>query len=116
MEEFFRELIGGFARVIVAALIVWMIFLIVLLFKELFSPGKLDFKEYLYRVWRMLLFSFEITAYGGLIVGPILMFKTERYLTYSLVFVVALLFSALAITIRRKVGDWGLPKIWSKER
>lgn len=116
MENFFGELVGGFARVIVAALIIWMICLLVLLFKELFSPGKLDFKAYLYKVWRSLLFSFEITAYGGLLVGPYMMFKTEKYLTYAMVFVVALLFSALAITIRRQTGGWELPKFWSKGR
>jgi hypothetical protein len=108
LHEFFQALIAGFGRIILTAMILWMISLIVLLFWELFSPGDIQFRSYLYRVWKWLLWSFEIASYGGVIVAPILMYRTKEYLNYGMVLFAAIVFSAVLIYLRRntKLFTW----------
>lgn len=108
LHEFFQALIAGFGRIILIAMILWMISLIVLLFRELFRPGDIQFRSYLYRVWKWLLWSFEIASYGGVIVAPVLMYRSEEYLKYGMVLFAAIVFSAVLIHLRRntKLFTW----------
>lgn len=101
LHQFFQALIAGFGWIILIAMILWMISLIVLLFRELFQPGDIHFRSYLYRVWKWLLWCFEIASYGGVIVAPILMYRTGEYLNYGMVMFAAIVFSAGLIYLRR---------------
>ncbi|OYD08871.1 hypothetical protein [Paludifilum halophilum] len=109
-QDFFSELVGGFARLVTAGFIVWMIFIVFLFFRELFTPGDIRIRSYLYRVWKMFLFSFEITAYGGVIAAPFLMNRSEEYLRYGVVMGLALLASAVFLKIRIATGRFGFRK------
>jgi hypothetical protein len=103
IETFFKELVAAFALLVVAGFIVWMAFVLIVFFRELFKPGDIQIRTYLYRVWRLLLLSFELVAYGGVIVAPFLLKSTEdQHLRYSLMLVEAILFSALFLYIRWK--------------
>ena len=76
--EAFKAFIGGFARLFLTSLLLWMISLVFLLFRELFTPGDLDFKDYFLKVWKFFKLSFEVVAYGALIVAPILIYTSQR--------------------------------------
>lgn len=106
MEEVFTNFIGGFARIFFVSFIVWMIGLVVLLFRELFNQNDFSFKDYLYKVWKLFILSFEFCGYGGIIVGAILLIITEDYLVYSMVTIAATILSIIYFTIRRRTGGF----------
>ncbi|MFC4076875.1 hypothetical protein [Salinithrix halophila] len=116
LDDFFTQLVGAFARLVTAGFLIWMAFVVLLFFKELFTPGDVRVKEYLYRVWRMLLFSFEITAYGGVLVALFFLIKGGEEegwgLLYGLMLTMAILASWLfirlrirTVSLRRKKND-----------
>lgn|GEM_PF-3200212 len=100
--EVFKAFIGGFARLFLTALLIWMVSLVYLLFRELSSPGDLNFKEYFKDVWKFFKLSFEVVSYGGLIVAPILLFRSDETLTYSMVWVAAMILSFVFLYIRKQ--------------
>lgn len=103
IEIFFKELVAAFALLVVAGFILWMGFVLVVFFLELFKPGDIQIRSYLYRVWRLFMLSFELTAYGGIVVAPFLLKSTEdQHLRFTLVLIEAILFSALFLYIRWK--------------
>ncbi|MBA4492973.1 hypothetical protein ACFO25_08210 [Paenactinomyces guangxiensis] len=118
IQEGFSAFIGGFARIFFISLILWMIGLLVLLFREMFSPGEFVIREYFKKVWKMLLFSFEIAAYGAVVVGPILMFTTEdQFLVYIMVTIDAVILSAIYLYVRKQTGGFSKAKLrMRKER
>lgn len=107
--DFFTELVAAFATLVVVGFLIWMAFVVILFFKELFTPGDIQVRAYLYRVWKMFLFSFEITAYGGVVVAPYLMKKAEEdeVTRYTIIMILAILFSALFLYIRYQTGGFG---------
>lgn len=107
--DFFTELVAAFATLVVAGFVIWMACIVFLFFKELFTPGDIQVRKYLYRVWKMFLFSFEITAYGGVVVAPYLMNKAEEdeVTRYIMILILAILFSALFLYIRYQTGGFG---------
>ncbi|SDW67214.1 hypothetical protein SAMN05444487_10595 [Marininema mesophilum] len=103
ISDFFTQLVGAFARLVTAGFIVWMTFVIIIFFKELFTPGDIRVREYLYRVWRRWLLSFELTSYGGIVVALYYLFKGGEEadpLLYSLILVFAILGSWFFIRLR----------------
>lgn len=110
LQDFFTAFIGGFARIFITSFILWMVGLIVLLFRELFSSDEFSFQKYLRKIWKVLLFSFELSAYGGIVVGLILAFTSEQILTYSLVTVDAIILSLIYFNLRRRISNKGVGK------
>lgn len=104
--EAFKAFIGGFARLFLTSLLIWMISLVFLLFRELFTPGDLDFKEYFLKVWKFFKLSFEVVAYGALIVAPILIYTSKETLVYSMVWVASFLLSFLFLYIRKQTNGF----------
>jgi hypothetical protein len=100
--EGFSAFIGGFASLFLISLIIWMVLLFVLLFRELFTPGDIDFKVYFTKVWKMLKLSFEVVAYGAVILAPILIYNSEDKLTYSMVWVASILLTFLFLYLRKQ--------------
>lgn len=105
LSDFFSAFLGGFVRIFIASFIIWMIGLVILLFRELFSNDEFLFRIYLQKVWKMLILAFQIASYGGVIVGPVLMFTSESYLMYSLLTIDAILLSILYFKLRQKIGN-----------
>ncbi|MCS1350241.1 hypothetical protein [Mechercharimyces sp. CAU 1602] len=105
IQEFFSKMISGFAWLGLFVFGIWMVSLFVLLFRELFTPGELYFKEYIVKVWKKLIFSFEVTGYGGVVIAPILMFTTGEVYLNIMIFFAAIVFSAISITVRKKNGS-----------
>ncbi|MFD1425374.1 putative membrane protein [Kroppenstedtia sanguinis] len=104
--DFFTELVAAFATLVVFGFVIWMVLIVIMFFKELFTPGDIQVRDYLYRVWKRFLFSFEVTAYGGIVVVPYLMNKAEEddVTRYMMMLILAILFSALFLYIRFKIG------------
>lgn len=100
--EAFKAFIGGFARLFLTSLVLWMISLVFLLFRELFTPGDLDFKEYFSNVWKFFKLSFEGVAYGALVVAPVLIYLTEETMIYSMVWIASFLLSFVFLYIRKQ--------------
>lgn len=111
LEEGFSSLISGFAWMAIFVIIFWVVLILILMFRELFSPDdRIQLREYLSRVWRRLLISYEVVSYGGLIVIPILMIFTEEgFSTYWMMLVASIVFSAADLYVRRYAGyrPWG---------
>lgn len=109
LGDFFSELVAAFAILVVAGFLIWMAFIVILFFKELFTPGDIHVRDYLYRAWKRFLFSFEITAYGGMVLTPVLIKRAEEddVTRYTMVMILAILFSALFIYIRYQTGGFG---------
>jgi hypothetical protein len=105
LSDFFFAFFAGFARIFIASFILWMIGIVGLLFMELFNNEEFQFRLYLQKIWKVLLISFQISAYGSVIVGLILLFKTEEYLTYSLVTMDGIILSILYFSLRRRLGN-----------
>ncbi|PTX58257.1 hypothetical protein C8P63_1174 [Melghirimyces profundicolus] len=107
-EDFFSDLVGGFARLVVGGFLIWMVFIMLLFFRELFTPGDINVRDYLYRAWKRFLFSFELAAYGGVIVAPIMMQDSEDGVAqYTVMMILAILASALFLYIRYQSGGFG---------
>lgn len=106
-QEGFSSFITGFSIVLLVAVVVWMIGLVVLLFRELFSPSRLDIRDYLHKVWRMLIVSVECTIYGAVIIAPILMFVTKEYMNYGMITIAAVILAVISLYIRSQTGGWG---------
>ncbi|MBA4601346.1 hypothetical protein [Thermoactinomyces mirandus] len=106
-QEGFSSFITGFSIVFLVAVVVWMVGLVVLLFRELFSPVRFELRTYIHKVFRMLLSSLEWTFYGFVIVGPILMFMTKNYMTYGMITIAAVILSAISLYIRSQTGGFG---------
>ncbi|WP_028776500.1 hypothetical protein [Shimazuella kribbensis] len=107
LSDFFFAFFGGFARIFIASFLLWMIGVVVLLFMELFNNEEFQFRVYLQKIWKVLLISFQIAGYGSIIVGPIMMFQSEEYLTYSLVTIDGIILSVLYFNLRRRLGSFG---------
>lgn len=114
LEELFSRLISGFAWMAIFIIIFWIVLILVLMFRELFSPDdRFQFREYMSRVWRRLLISYEAVSYGGLIVIPILMLLAEEgFRTYGMVLVASIAFSAAGLYVRRHAGYWPWGRKW----
>lgn len=106
-QEGFTSFITGFSIILLIAVVIWMIGLVVLLFRELFSPTRLDLRDYLYKVLRMLIVSVECTIYGTVVIAPIMMYVTEEYLRYGMITVAAVILTVISLYIRRQTGGWG---------
>lgn len=100
--EAFKAFIGGFARLFLASLLLWMVSLVFLLFRELFRPGDLNFKEYFKDVWKFFKLSFEVVAYGALVIAPILIFRSDDTMTYGMVWVASMILSFVFLYIRKQ--------------
>jgi hypothetical protein len=105
-QEGFSAFVMGFARIFLISLIIWMVGLVVLLFREMFSGGELVLREYLYKVWKLLLTSFEWVSYLAVLAGPVLILTTGQKLEYGMVTVAALILSAVWLTIRKQTGGF----------
>jgi hypothetical protein len=117
IQDGFSAFIEGFVRLFFVSVIVWMVGLIVLLFREMFHSGEFVVKEYMYKVWKMLLSCLEWVAYAGVFVSPIMMMFTKKYLIYSMVTIDAILLSILYLTIRKRTGGFTKsPLRMSKEK
>jgi hypothetical protein len=103
LAEGFAAFYRGFGMIFVTALVLWMAGLIFLLFRELFSSIQFVFKDYIQRVWKMLLICGEFTPYGFVIVGPILTFVTKNYLAYIMLTIDAILLSFLFYYLRKRL-------------
>ncbi|MBS7529973.1 hypothetical protein IC619_005605 [Hazenella sp. IB182353] len=114
--EFLYSLLAGIGKLLLVAVIVWMIGLIILLFRELFRAGDLNIRTYLYKVWKMLLVCNEFIAYGSLIVGPIMAYRTEgdERLGYIMLSISGLILSGIYIYIRKRVKGIDLFKFNQK--
>jgi hypothetical protein len=108
LQEGFSAFISGFARVFLVSIVIWMIGLVVILFKEMFHSRELNLRDYLQKVWKMLLASFEFTAYGAVVVGPILFLRAEEEerLTYGMLTVAAVILSIIYLYIRKQTGGF----------
>ncbi|TCS94916.1 hypothetical protein [Hazenella coriacea] len=105
--EFFEKLsfetVSGFATIGLFTLFLWMAGLVFLLFRELFSSDAFHIRDYLMKVLKWLLYSFEIVSYGGVIVGPIMAFKTEdEVFHYVMVTIAAIILSLICFQIRKR--------------
>lgn len=105
LSDFIFAFLGGFARIFIASFLLWMIGIVVLLFMELFNNEEFQFRIYLQKLWKVLWISFQIAGYGSVVVGIILLFQTEEYLTYSLVTIDGILLSILYFNLRRRLGN-----------
>ncbi|PTM59687.1 hypothetical protein [Desmospora activa] len=107
IQTFFRELVAAFALLVVSGFVLWMVFVVIALFRELFNPGDIQIRSYLYRIWRLLLLSFELVAYGGIFVAMFLLKSAEEEkLRFTLMMIQAILFSVLFLYIRWKTGGF----------
>jgi hypothetical protein len=102
IQDSFSALIGGFVRLFFVSILVWMMGLIVLLWREMFRSGKFMVRRYLYQVWKMYYFSLEWVAYLGVFVAPFCMLWTKQYLIYAMMMVDSLLLSVLYLLLRQR--------------
>lgn len=114
LEEWFSRLISGFAWMGIIIVFFWLGLIIVLMFQELFSrDDRFRFREYLSRVWKRLLYSYEAVSYGGLIVIPLLIWlREEGFRNYGMVLVASIVLSAAGLYVRRHAGYWPWGKKW----
>jgi len=114
LEDFFSRLISGFAWMAIFIVLLWIELILILMFRELFSPDdRFRFREYMRRVWRRLLISYEVVSYGGLIVLPVLMLMAEEGAsTYGMTLVASIVLSAVGLYVRRYAGYWPWGKKW----
>ncbi|MGI6125484.1 MAG: hypothetical protein ACOYEF_00810 [Planifilum sp.] len=114
LEKWLSQIISGFAWMAIFIIIFWIILILILMFRELFTPDdRFHFREYLARVWRRLLISYEVISYGGLIVIPVLMSVAEEGVsTYWMMLVASIVFSAVDLYVRRYAGYWPWGKKW----
>lgn len=114
LEEWFSRLISGFAWLAIFIILFWIGLVLILMFKELFSPDdRFQFREYMSRVWRRLLISYEAVSYGGLIVIPVLMLSAEEGVsTYGMVLFASIVLSVAGLYVRRHAGYWPWGKKW----
>lgn len=110
LSDFVFAFFGGFARIFIGFFILWMIGIIGLLFMELFNNEEFQFRVYLNKIGKVLLISFQIAIFGSVVIGPILLFKTEEYLTYTLVTIDGILLSILYFFLRRRLGKFDSKK------
>lgn len=102
-EKLWSETVSGFATIGLYTLILWMAGLVILLFRELFNSGSFHIRDYLMRVLKWLLYSFEIVSYGGVIAGPIMIFVTEdEVFHYVMVSIAAVILSIICFQIRKR--------------
>lgn len=102
MEGFFAEFIKACATLLIIGLVMWMLFVVIMLFKELFTPGDIQIRTYLYRAWRLIIIAFEITFYGGTVVAAYLLVNGEKYtgLYFGSMLVIAIVISILLLKYR----------------
>lgn len=100
--EGFSAFIGGFAWLFLISLSIWMVSLLVILFREFFAPGDLDFRDYFQKVWKALKLSFEWVAYGAVFITPIILYKSEETLKYSMIWIASILLSSLFLYLRKQ--------------
>jgi hypothetical protein len=106
IQEGFSAFVMGFARLFLISLFIWMFGLVVLLFREMFSGRELVLRQYLQKVWRLLLTSFEWVSYAGVIGGPVLLLFSEEKLTYVMLTVAAVIMSGVWLAIRKQTGGF----------
>lgn len=107
IQTFFRELVAAFALLMVSGVVLWMVFVVIALFRELFRPADIHIRSYLYRIWRLLLLSFELVAYGGIFVAMFLLKSTEdEQLRFTLMLIQSILLSILFLYLRWKMGGF----------
>jgi hypothetical protein len=102
LQGSFSAFIGGFVRLFFISVMVWMVGLIVLLWREMFRPGKLMVREYMYQVWKTFYFSLEWVAYLGIFIAPLCMIWTKQYLIYAMMTIDSLLLSSLYLLLRQR--------------
>lgn len=105
LSDVFTAFYQGFGIILVTAVVLWMAGLIFLLFRELFSSVQFVLKDYIQRVWNMLLICGEFTPYGFVLVGPLLAYfgDEEMLLNYIMLTIDAVLLSILFFTLRRRL-------------
>jgi hypothetical protein len=90
-----------------------MLGLIVMLFRELFSARVFVIQDYLRRLWKLFVFSFEGIAYLSIVVAPLLLFVVDSYtLNIVMTWIAGIILSILYVYIRRQRGT--LPN-WREE-
>jgi len=102
IQEGISQFVSGFASLFVLSLGIWMFGLIVLLFREMFRSNELVLREYLQKVWKLLLLSFEIVAYGGVVVELFLILYSKDKVSHVFTLLDALILSVVYLSIRRQ--------------
>lgn len=113
IKEGFSAFFLGFVTLFLASLGIWMLGLIVMLFRELFSARVFVIQDYLRRLWKLFVFSFEGIAYLSIVVAPLLLFVVDSYtLNIVMTWIAGIILSILYVYIRRQRGT--LPN-WREE-
>ncbi len=113
IKEGFSALFLGFITLFLISLGIWMLGIIVMLFRELFSARVFVIQDYLRRLWKLFVFSFEGIAYLSIVVSPLLLFVVENHtLNIVMTWIAGIVLSILYIYIRRQRGT--LPN-WREE-
>lgn len=102
MRNYLFFVVSSFAEIFLVSFVVWMAALLVLMFREMFSPEDLRVREYLFKVWRTLLLSFEFVAYSAVLISPIMMLLTRKYVEYGTTVCAALILSSVYLYIRKR--------------
>lgn len=102
MHDYLFLVISSFAKVFFVSFVVWMIALVVLMFRELFSPGELTLRAYLVKVTRALLLSFEFVAYSAVVILLIMTLVTRNYVAYGISTAVAAFLSSIYLIVRKQ--------------
>jgi hypothetical protein len=102
IQESLSILFTAFANLLLVSLLLWMIGLVVLLFRELFVPGELSLRQYLYRVWKWFIYSFEVVAYGGMVIGLFMMLTKKPNEDSFVLTIAAILLSSFFLHIRKR--------------
>ncbi|GGE13036.1 hypothetical protein GCM10011571_13020 [Marinithermofilum abyssi] len=100
MSQFFTELLAGFARIVVSGFVLWMVLVVGLLFKELFSPGDVNLRSYLLRVWSLFLNSFEMASYGWVLWSFYRLNSTDADLQYGISLTLSIIASVYFLYLR----------------
>jgi hypothetical protein len=106
ISDFFFSFIGGFARIFIAVFVLWMIGIVLLLLKELFSSDDFEFRPYIQKIGRILLLAFQVSSFGSVPVGILMLFQEEPdYLINSMIIVDGIILSFLYFYVRKKIGS-----------
>lgn len=106
LSEFFSAFLGGFARIFIAVFLLWMLGILILLVKELFTSGDFQFRSYIQHIGRILLLAFQVSSFGSIPFGVFMLFQEEPdYLIDSMIIVDGIILTILYFNLRKKIGS-----------